>query len=445
MPRRTQTSHYRELIHTQITGLSHDGRGIARINGKTTFIMGALPGEEVSFIYTKRHNKFDEGQAQEIIKASPERATPLCPHFGVCGGCSLQHMNNQAQIHFKQEMLLEQLKHSGHIEPETILPLLPLVGPTTGYRHKGRLSVKYVIKKSKVLVGFREQDARFIADIQSCAVLHPSVGKKIADLSAFIEQLQIKDQIPQIEIAVDDTTTVLIIRHMQPLTNTDQYQLRTFAQTHHFQIYLQPAGMDSIHKFWPEDNNTYLNYQLPNYQLTLQFHPTDFTQVNPHINQAMITSALELLELNSQDQVLDLFCGLGNFTLPIARFCKDVVGVEGSMAMVERATHNAQLNGIKNAEFYCADLTSDFYNDSWARRQYNKILLDPPRTGAKEMINHIVKFKAQRIVYVSCNPATLARDAELLSKQGYCLKAAGVMDMFPHTSHVESIAWFEKD
>jgi 23S rRNA (uracil1939-C5)-methyltransferase len=441
MSKRSKKSLLQDPIRAEISSLSHDGRGIARINGKTTFIFGALPGEEVLFTYTRQHSKFDEGQVQQVLKAAPERVAPACPHFGVCGGCSLQHMQGDAQIRFKQEVLLEQLQHIGQVQPENILA--PLTGPLWEYRHKGRLSVKYVYKKNKVLVGFRELDARFIADLQTCSVLHASIGKKIVLLSALIEKLETKEHIPQIEIAIGGTTTALIIRHLLPLTRIDEQHLREFAATHYMHIYLQAKGPDSISKFWPEDDYPFLTYELEKYQLTLQFRPTDFTQVNPIINQSMIEQALKLLDLKPTDTVLDLYCGLGNFTLPMARFSQKVIGVEGSMAMVEQACNNASTNKIQNVEFYCADLMANDYNAPWAQQKYDKILLDPPRTGARELIEYMPNFQAKRIVYVSCNPATLARDAGELIKQGYRLKAVGVMDMFPHTSHVESIACFE--
>ena len=431
-------------IEGHIHALSHDGRGISTsVDGKTTFVHGALPGETVKYVLTKKHSRFNEGLTTEVIVSAADRATPPCPHFGVCGGCSMQHMKSEAQIAFKEKALLEQLLHFGHVTPEQVLP--PLTGKTEGYRRKARLGVRYVEKKEKMLIGFRERSSRYLADIESCAVLHPSVGQHLMALRDVVMRMTDYQDIPQIEVAIGDDEHALVIRHMKPLLDADKEVLRDFAETHNFHLYLQPGSPDSLEKLWPEDNLYRLSYTLPDYQLRMSFHPLDFTQVNGEINPLMLKQALELLQPNSEDNILDLFSGLGNFTLPIARYAKSVVGVEGSEVMTTRASENAEANGITNATFYAADLSKiPEVVLEWMKGRYNKILLDPARTGAKEIIEYFPNWKPQRIVYVSCNPSTLARDAGILVNQlGYKLKKVGVMNMFPHTSHIEAIALFE--
>ena len=429
-------------VAATIERLTPEGRGVAHIDGKVTFIDYALPGEQVMLQYTRSSSKFDEGRAVEVLQASADRAQPLCAHFGLCGGCSLQHMNADAQINSKQQALLDQLQHMAGVQPSEILP--PLRGPLWGYRHKARLGVKYVFKKNKVLVGFREKAESLLADLSHCKVLHPAVGEKLVDLSQLIMGMAARSSIPQIEVAVSADATALIFRHMEPLNESDQQALIQFAQQHKFHIYLQSAGPDSIHPLWPAQPET-LRYKLDKHDITIEFSPEDFTQVNPEINRQMLDRALTLLDLKPDEKVLDLFCGLGNFTLPMARQCAQVTGVEGAVSMVVKARHNAQLNGLKNVEFHAADLSADLIGYPWLNQQYDKILLDPPRSGAMSMLKHLGKLGASRIVYVSCNVATLARDAQVLVQEcGYTLDAAGVMDMFPHTAHVESIAVFNK-
>jgi 23S rRNA (uracil1939-C5)-methyltransferase len=434
-------------VLAQVTALSHDGRGIAFIEGKTTFIEGALPEETVLFKYLNQRSRFDEGQVLEVTSPSPDRVVPLCQHFSICGGCSLQHMSSDAQLRMKETMLVEQLQHFGELKAESLLP--PLTGPIWGYRHKARLGVKFVNKKGALLVGFREKNGRYLADLKRCEVLHPAVGLLIEDLKKLITCLEGYASIPQIEVAIGDTITALIFRHLQPLSDSDQAQLSGFAQQHDLHIYLQPGGPDSIHPLWPV-KPTSLSYTLPDYHLEFLFHPTDFIQVNVELNRQMVKHVLALLDPQPNERILDLFCGLGNFTLPLAQHCAHVVGVEGDQAMVERAYANAHHNGIQNVEFHAANLQTDPRDTVWAQdyfkkntdKKFDKILLDPPRTGALEFIPYLPAFGARRIVYVSCNPATLARDAKVLGQQGYRLTQAGIMDMFPHTSHVESVAVF---
>ena len=430
------------MFQAEITALSHEGRGIAHIDGKTTFIDNALPGETVEFSYTGTRAKFNEGVASSILKASSERVTPGCEYFGYCGGCSMQHMSLAAQLEHKQSVLLEQLAHVGKVETDTVLE--PLTGPDWGYRHKARLAVKHVIKKEKTMVGFREKGSPFVADISACEVLHPVVGKNLTLLQELIDSLSNYNQVPQIEVAVGDDATALVIRHLTPFTDDDLNKLNAFEQQYEFRLFLQPGGYDSVASLDPTGKQS-LSYSIPDYELTLSFLPTDFTQINTDINRSMIQRALLLLELNGNDNVLDLFCGIGNFTLPMATLASNVTGVEGDAGLIERARANAEANGITNTEYHVADLAADDLTYPFMQNQYNKLLLDPPRTGATEIVS-ILNYKTiERIVYVSCNPATLARDAGILvNEKGYTLTAAGIMDMFPHTSHVESIALFKR-
>lgn len=431
-----------EVVLT-IKSLSHDGRGIAHVNDKITFISGALPGETLKCKLTKRHSRFNEGIAVEVITASENRVTPLCPHFDICGGCSLQHMNIEEQLVFKQNTLLEQLKHFGQVEPKSVLP--PISGNPWGYRRKARLGVRYVRKKERLLVGFREKFSNFLADIHECPVLHKSVGMHIEDLSKLISSLQQYEHIAQIEVAISDNETALIFRHLEPLPESDKDHLITFAKMHKLQIYLQPNPPEAIQKLWPTDDNNRLSYALHEYNLEMKFYPTDFTQVNSEINQHMVHQAIALLDPQPTDTILDLFCGLGNFTLPIAQRAKHVIGIEGSHEMVLRARDNALHNNIHNTEFYAANLMEPSPHQTWMQKKYDKILLDPPRSGAQEIIDCFKNFSANTVVYVSCNPATLARDAKkLVSEHGYKLKTTGIINMFPHTSHIEAIALFEK-
>lgn len=428
-------------IRARIDSLAHDGRGVAHVDGKATFIEGALPGEEVWFVYSTQRKRYDEGEMTEVVTASPQRVTPRCPHFGVCGGCSLQHVSPAAQIHMKEEVLLENLRRIGGVMPETVLPAL--TGPHWGYRRRARLGAKFVDKKQAMLVGFREKRSALLADLSRCEVLHPAVGEHLLELRRLLQGLHAYKRIPQIEVAAGDEAVALVFRHLDPLSEADCAALRAFGEQRGFYIYLQPAGPDSVLPLWPEDAR--LHYRLPAYDVELEFRPTDFTQVNGAMNRLMVEQALALLEPAPQERVLDLFCGLGNFTLPLARHARSVVGVEGDAKLVQRARDNAKLNGIANAEFHAADLDTPDAPWPWTAGGFDKILLDPPRTGALEAVRRIGSLNAARIVYVSCNPATFARDAaELAHRHDYRLASAGVMDMFPHTTHVECMAMFEK-
>lgn len=429
-------------VEAVIESLSLEGKGITHIDGKAVFVGGALPGEKVVFTYTAINRKFDEGYVSEVLEASPERVEPGCPHFQICGGCSMQHLDVEKQIHHKQQAMLDALKHIGKVIPETVFD--PMVGDLWGYRRKARLGVRYVRKKEKVLVGFRERAGRFLADIDACRVLHPSVGEKLPELQALIVQMDARETIPQIEVAVGDNATALVFRHLEPLSDKDQQLLLEFAKVHDFQMYLQPKGPTTVHCIWPESPELF--YEHPEFETKVKFGPQDFFQVNSSINRQMVPRAVELLELDGTQKVMDLFCGLGNFTLPIARNAAEVVGVEGDSVMVQRAKQTALDNGISNTNYFTFDLTADVKHEPWMKQKYDRILLDPPRSGAKEVIEHFGKLGAKRIVYVSCHPGTLARDAgELVHTHGYRLEGAGVMDMFPHTAHVESIAVFVRD
>ena len=437
-----------QTFQAEIDTLSHEGRGVAHIDGKVVFISGALPGEKVSFTYTSQRRSHDEGKVEEVLLASPDRVEPKCVHYEVCGGCSLLHLSSDAQIKYKQQSMLDGLKHLGKVEPDEVFE--PIVGDSWGYRRKARLGAKYVIKKDKVLVGFRERHGGFLAEIDSCEVLHASVGQKLKDFQNLMFEMEARDTIPQIEVAVGDNVTALIIRHLKPLSGEDQNMWLDFAKQHDFQLYLQPKGPDTVHCIWPEPDakaQPHLYYEHSAFDTKVEFGPQDFFQVNSSINLQMVPRAIELLKLTGAEHVLDLFCGLGNFTLPIARKAAHVTGVEGDLAMVNRARETAVANGIQNTDYFACNLMgteSELKNEAWLKKKYDCILLDPPRSGAKEIIEHFGKLQANRIVYVSCHPATLARDAgELVHKHGYRLLGAGVMDMFPQTAHVESIAVFE--
>lgn len=427
------------LIH----GLSHDGRGIATIQNKTTFIAGALPGESVTYRIHQKKSTYMEGEAIEILTPSSDRTTPPCQHFGVCGGCSLQHMSVTMQTQLKEKTLLEQLKHFGKVTPVNVLP--PLQSAGTGYRRKARLGVKFVIKKNKLLVGFREKSSRYLADLSRCEVLHPMVGERLETLAELVRSLDAYMDIPQIEVAIGDTTAALVFRHMKPLSESDLEKLSAFGKEYDFHIYLQPNPPAPVSKLYPHDGHERLTYTLPDYQLEFLFHPLDFTQINLDINRLMVKQAMDLLELDQNDAVLDLFCGIGNFTLPIARRAREVIGIEGAEEMTQRAAINASHNDLHNTQFFAANLMSPPAGAPWLNRHYDKILLDPPRAGALEILPFLSKLQARRIVYVSCNPATLARDAgELVNQYGYQLQKVGIMNMFPHTSHIEAMAVFDK-
>ncbi len=436
-----------DVAVARIESLDYEGNGVARIDGKTVFIQGALPGDEVRFRYHNKKRNFDTGGVIEILIPSQDRVVPRCPYFGICGGCRLQHLRPEAQLREKQHVLRDSLAHIGKVQPDAWLP--PLHGPVWGYRRKARLGVRFVAKKGGVLVGFREKRHSFITPLGSCEVLDPAVSALLPPLRILIAGLSRPERMPQIEVAVSDPVgdapcVALVFRHLEPLTAKDLGQLCQFGERRAVQIFLQPAGPDSISRLWPESAD--LVYRLPEQGIELRFEPNDFVQVNAAINRALIARALEILDPGSSEAVLDLFCGLGNFSLPLARRARRVLGVEGDNALVARARTNAAHNGIENAEFLAADLYATDGPASWGDERFDKWLLDPPRTGAMEVLKRLPADGSgpRRIVYVSCNPGTLARDSEVLVHvKGYRLACAGVLDMFPHTSHVESLALFE--
>lgn len=449
--RRRRRALPKEPVTVDIESLSHEGRGIAHIEGKVVFVDGALPGEQVQASYVRRRGKFDELSTQTVLQASSQRVDPGCEYAGTCGGCSLRHMAPQEQLQFKQSVLLEQLEHNANIKA-TDFELLPMMtGDTRHYRRKARLAVRLVEKKGGALVGFREKYSTFITVMSDCQVLSAEVANLIPVLRQLISSMDGATEIPQIEVAVGESAAevtaagvvALIFRHLKPLTDADLERLIAFAESHQIQLYLQPAGPDSVHKVFPEGEER-LQYYLPDSQLKLNFHPQDFTQVNASINRQIVSRSLDMLGLTPADRVLDLFCGLGNFTLPMAQHCGEILGVEGSEEMVRRGEENAAQNGISNARFISDDLSKAIDRD-WLPASYDKILLDPPRSGALEILPQLIQCNAQKILYISCNPATLSRDAGVLRQAGYKLKSAGVMDMFPHTTHVESMALFTQD
>jgi len=424
-----------------ITDLSHDGRGVAHVDGKAVFVIGGLPGERAVVRIAARHRNFDEARIETLLNRSPDRVEPRCPHFGTCGGCALQHLAPAAQIAAKQRVLAENFERIGKVEPARWLE--PLTAEEWGYRRKGRLSVKWVAKKGKVLVGFREDNPRFVADLSECHTLLPEVGFRIAAIGELVTSLEAKQSIAQIEIAAGDDTVALVFRNLQPLSDSDTAKLVAFGRQHDLAILLQPGGPDSVQALWPE--SVRLAFRIEDADVDIEFRPLDFVQVNAGLNRRMIARALDLLDPQPDERVLDLFCGLGNFTLPVARRAGSVVGVEGEAGLVARARENAAANGVANVEFAAADLAADQRDAPWAMRDYDKLLLDPPRSGAAAVLEYLPRKSAKRLVYVSCHPGSLARDAgTLVQRHGFKLEAAGVMDMFPHTAHVESIALFER-
>lgn len=429
-------------VKVTIESLAHDGRGVAHVDGKVVFIDEVLPGEEVAFIYTDIRKDYAEGKVVELFTRSIDRIDAKCLHYGLCGGCSFQHVASTAQIRIKQDLLSEQFKRIGKLDSPELWQ--PMIGPHWGYRCKARMGVKYVAKKNRVLVGFREKRNPYLAEIDSCIVMHPIVGTRLMALGEMIGKLTVRDKIPQIEVAIGDAQCVLAVRVLEPPTDADIEIMREFAHEHNVTLCLQSKGPDSIVPL-PGETEVIPTYALPDQDIEFKFRPAMFTQVNYEINRQMIARVLETLELNQNDSVLDLFCGLGNFTLPMAKQAGRVTGIEGDLPLVNHAKENARLNAITNVEFYAADLSKDLSDHSWAMQKYNKIMLDPSRAGASEVLPWFKKWQPERIVYVSCNPSTLARDAGILVNElGYKLVKAGVMDMFPQTGHVESMALFER-
>ncbi|MCM2307078.1 MAG: 23S rRNA (uracil(1939)-C(5))-methyltransferase RlmD [Sulfuritalea sp.] len=427
-----------------IESLDHEGRGVAHVDGKVVFIEGALPGEAVDYASYRRKPSYEKAHVLRVLHASSQRVVPPCPHFGTCGGCSMQHLHLAGQTAAKQRVLEDALWHIARLKPEQLLP--PISGTGWGYRLRARLSVRYVASKGGALIGFREKHSSYVALMDSCRVLPPHVSALIPALKILVDGMSQPDRMPQIEVAVGGSSTVLLLRHLEPLTADDLDRLRQFADEHGIIWYLQAGGPDTVVPFHPADAGL-LSYDLPDFGLELLFHPTEFTQVNLGVNRMLVRRAMALLKPQAGERIADMFCGLGNFTLPIARMGANVLGVEGSTALVSRARQNATHNGLASrCEFAVANLFAATEDSFAALGSFDKLLIDPPREGAIALVKALpAEGGPRRIVYVSCSPATLARDAAVLvHEKGYRLQAAGIANMFPHTSHLESIALFGK-
>jgi 23S rRNA (uracil1939-C5)-methyltransferase len=428
----------------EVVDLTHDALGVARIDGRTVFVADALPGERVVLRRTHRHRKLDYAATVSVLRPSPHRVEPRCVHFGTCGGCALQHLSPEAQLELKQAQLLDNLSRLGSVAPRRVLE--PLAGPTWNYRRRARLGIKHVPRKGKVLVGFRERSSPFVTDLHECHVLVEPLGRLLAPLGQLVESLSIATRVPQAEVAVSDEVVALVLRVLDAPSADDRERLRAFGREHRVRFYLQSGGPDTVEALEPElAAREPLHYALAAQDVTIEFLPTDFVQVNGALNTTMVARALAELDPQPDDAVLDLFCGLGNFSLPLARRARAVVAVEGDDGLVRRARDNAIRNGIANVEFQTADLFTDVGMLPWARRAYHRVLLDPPRAGAREVLPVVAASAAKRVVYISCHSGSLARDAGLLVREhGFELSAAGVMDMFPHTTHVEAMAVFDR-
>jgi len=426
-----------------VESLDNEGRGIAHADGKVIFIEGALTGERVTYSSYRKKNNYEQAKVEQILKQSFMRVQPKCPVFGVCGGCSMQHLEPRAQVAVKQRVLEDNLQRIGKVKPEVVLP--PIYGQAWAYRQRARLSVRHVLKKNKTLVGFREQNGKYVADMQHCEILTPKIAGLLPLLGELNEKFTAHDILPQIEVAVGEHVDVLVLRILAALTPSDEALIREFADAHNVQFWTQTKGPETVVPFYPLDAPP-LSYSLPEFAITMPFAPTEFTQVNSDMNRLMVSRAMRLLSPQAGERIADFFCGLGNFTLPIARSGARVLGIEGSDALVRRARQNAGYNDLSgNTEYREMNLFE--MNEAMLAQlgNFDKWLVDPPRDGAIELMKSISDATApRRIVYVSCSPSTLARDAEVLVHvKGYALKAAGVMNMFPQTSHVESIALFE--
>jgi 23S rRNA (uracil1939-C5)-methyltransferase len=427
----------------RIESLDHEGRGIARRDGKAIFIEGALPGEIVTYsVYRKKPN-YEQATLVAVLKESALRAAPRCPHFGNCGGCNLQHLDARAQVAVKQRVLEDSLWHIGRVRPEQVLPAI--YGPAWGYRYRARFTVRHVAKKGGALVGFHEKRRSYVADMDSCEVMPPRISDLIRPLRDLVGALSIRSRLPQIEVALGESADVLVFRILEPITPADMDLLRRFGDEHGVRIYLQPGGPDTAGPMEPQDYVD-LYYELREFDLCIRFTPTDFTQVNHAVNAVLVRRAVALLGPKPGERIADLFCGVGNFALAIARCGATVVGVEGSAALVSRARTNALLNGLaETASFVERDLYHDGADPFRGLGHFDAMLIDPPRDGAAGVVKALPEDGARRLVYVSCNPGTLARDAGVLTQShGYRLSAAGVVNMFPHTAHVESIAVFDR-
>ncbi len=426
-----------EEVH--IDSLSHDGRGLARYRGKALFIEGALPDETVRVQVTEAKRRFISARTREIVRAAPERTEPLCRHFRQCGGCSLQYWTHEGQLKGKQQIVLDQLRRFSDLKPETIIE--PLQSEPYEYRYRCRLSIRW--KKGQLHLGFREKASAAICSVTECPVLVAPLQALPAQLRTLLPTLKAREAISHAECFLADNGRGVLLRHIRPVPDADQQQLMDFARENELHLYLQD-NQGQVICLYQHNHTTWLRYQLQEFNVELEFRPQDFTQVNWPVNKAMVSRAIEWLDPDSSDIILDLFCGLGNFSLPLARQVAQVIGVEGSGSSVQRAVANADTNGIHNTRFYRADLSGDLTRQPWAQAHYNAVLLDPPRTGAQEVIQQMANLLPPKLLYISCNPATLARDAGVLAEQGYAMTRLSVMDMFPQTAHVESMALFIK-
>lgn len=428
-----------------IESLDHEARGVTRLEGKTIFVDGALPGERVEFVSYRKKPTYENARVERLIKPSADRVEPRCPHFGVCGGCSMQHLSAFAQVAAKQRVLETNLWHLGRVQAEQLYA--PIHGPAWAYRWRARLSARLVPKKGGMLIGFHERKSSYVADMRECPNLPPRVSMLLMPLRELVGALSISTAMPQIELAVGEDMTALVLRILEPLSGADEALLRAFADRHGVVFYLQPQGPASVYRFYPL-SGAELSYRLPDFGVEHRFSPTEFTQVNHAVNRALVRRAMTLLDPRPGERIADMFCGLGNFTLPIARLGARAVGVEGNPELVRRAGENVVANGLAGqVEYGVANLFEARPASLAQLGRFDKMLIDPPREGAVELVKSLGQpgeARPQRIVYVSCNPATLARDAAILvSQKGYRLRGAGVINMFPNTSHVESIALFE--
>lgn len=431
------------INQANIVDITLEGKGVADQEGKVVFVPFTVTGERVAFQRARKKKKYDEAKLIEVLEASPHRVTPQCEYFTQCGGCSTQHISEHAQVEFKQKSVIDTLHRIGKVSPNTIMS--PVTDKVWGYRRRARLAVKYVAKKGRVLVGFREYGAPYVTDMWGCEVLHPSIASLITPLSHLISAFSIKDKVPQIECSVAENATALVFRILEPLSDEDAKQLAQFAVEHDVRVYTQTKGPATVAPLNNQQFETPLSYSLPPFDITLDFLPIDFIQVHNEINQKMVQQAIDWLQLETHHQVLDLFCGLGNFSLPIAKHVEKVLGIEGDEQLVERARHNANKNNIQNIEFKVEDLFAVNDQCEWLNNSWDVVVIDPPRAGAKEVVELMSNMKPAKVLYVSCHPGTLARDADILvNTLGYTLDSVSVLNMFPHTGHVETMALFVK-
>ena len=433
----------KDPVEACVDDITHEGRGVVKLNDKVYFVDGVLPGEKIRFYPGKKRKGKFEGELQSVLDAAPDRIQPECEYFGVCGGCVLQHLSAESQIQYKEKILLDNLQRLGKVEPKEIVQ--PIADEQWAYRRKARLGAKYVPKKGGVLVGFRERNSRFITSLHSCKTLDPRVSQLLPRLHELIGYMSCFDRIPQIEVAAADNGVAMVLRHLEPLSDNDLRQLTDYAKAKNIWFYLQSKGPDSVVPLYPEVPPQ-LTYQHQRFNLILEFSPLDFIQVNDQINQKMVLQAIDWMDLRSTDRILDLFCGLGNFTLPMATTGCEVIGMEGDSYLVSKGQENARKNSLDNVSFKRLELQSTDLSSAICVDGINKLLIDPPRSGALEVVSQVVPaMKPEKLVYVSCNPATLARDANVLVNElGYNLSRVGAIDMFPHTAHVESMAQFDR-